>query len=152
MSRTQVLTDEMWARIEPLLPPLKGSMGKTMKPHRPLVEGSIFRSRAGLAWRDLPAEFGPWQTRLETARQVQQGRHLGQGPAGVADAGGCGRADRLERVGRLDSGSGSSARRDCCEVAADDHCSHRGLYRITKIRWVAGTNRTITPSGAPGVA
>ena len=62
MSRTQVLTDEMWARIEPLLPPLKGPMGMTMRPHRPLVEGSIFRLRAGLAWRDLPAEFGPWQT------------------------------------------------------------------------------------------
>ena len=62
MSRTQVLTDEMWARIEPLLPPLKGPMGKTMRPHRPLVEVSIFRLRAGLAWRDLPAEFGPWQT------------------------------------------------------------------------------------------
>ena len=61
MSRTQALTDEMWARIEPLLPPLKGAMGRPMTPHRTLVEGSIFRLRAGLAWRDLPAEFGPWQ-------------------------------------------------------------------------------------------
>jgi len=42
MSRTEVLTDEMWARIEPLLPALKGAMGKPMSPHRPLVEGSIF--------------------------------------------------------------------------------------------------------------
>ncbi len=62
MSRTEVLTDEMWARIEPLLPALKGAMGKPMTPHRPLVEGSIFRLRTGVAWRDLPAEFGPWQT------------------------------------------------------------------------------------------
>ncbi len=62
MSRTEVLTDEMWARIEPLLPALKGPMGKPMKPHRLLVEGSIFRLRTGVAWRDLPAEFGPWQT------------------------------------------------------------------------------------------
>ncbi len=62
MSRTQVLTDAMWARIEPLLPALKGPMGKPMRPHRPLVEGSIFRLRTGVAWRDLPAEFGPWQT------------------------------------------------------------------------------------------
>jgi transposase len=62
MSRTQVLTDEMWARIEPLLPALKGPMGKPMRPHRPLVEGSVFRLRTGVASRDLPAEFGPWQT------------------------------------------------------------------------------------------
>jgi transposase len=52
----------MWARIEPLLPPLKGAMGKPMRPHRPLVEGAIYRYRTGVAWRDLPAEFGPWQT------------------------------------------------------------------------------------------
>ena len=62
MTRKAVLSDEMWARIEPLLPPLKGAMGKTMKPHRPLVEGAIYRYRTGMAWRDLPAEFGPWQT------------------------------------------------------------------------------------------
>jgi transposase len=62
MLRTEVLTDELWARIEPLLPPLKGSMGKPMRPHRRLVEGSIYRLRTGIAWRDLPAEFGPWQT------------------------------------------------------------------------------------------
>ena len=62
MSRTEVLTDEMWARIEPLLPALKGPMGKPMTPHRRLVEGSIFRLRTGVAWRDLPSEFGPWQT------------------------------------------------------------------------------------------
>ena len=37
-------------------------MGRPMTPHRLLVEGSIYRLRAGLAWRDLPAEFGPWQT------------------------------------------------------------------------------------------
>jgi transposase len=62
MSRTRSLTDEQWARIEPLLPPLKGPMGKTMKPHRPCVEGAIYKLRTGVPWRDLPAEFGPWQT------------------------------------------------------------------------------------------
>ncbi len=62
MTRAAVLSDDMWARIEPLLPPLKGAMGKPMRPHRPLVEGAIYRYRTGVAWRDLPAEFGPWQT------------------------------------------------------------------------------------------
>ena len=62
MSRIEVLTDEMWARIEPLLPPLEGAMGQPCPPYRPLVEGAIYRLRTGMAWRDLPREFGPWQT------------------------------------------------------------------------------------------
>ena len=62
MTRSAVLSDDMWARIEPLLPPVKGAMGRPMRAHRPVVEGIVFRYRAGIAWRDLPAEFGPWQT------------------------------------------------------------------------------------------
>lgn len=27
-----------------------------------MLEGIVFRYRTGCAWRDLPAEFGPWQT------------------------------------------------------------------------------------------
>jgi transposase len=57
-----LLSDEMWARVEPLLPPVKGAMGRPMREHRHLVEGAIYRYRTGIAWRDLPAEFGPWQT------------------------------------------------------------------------------------------
>ena len=62
MSTMPLLTDEQWARIEPLLPPLKGAMGKPMRPHRPVVEGAIYRLKAGIPWRYLPAEFGAWQT------------------------------------------------------------------------------------------
>jgi transposase len=52
----------MWARIEPLLPPQKGPMGPPFRPHRPIVEGIVYRVRTGVPWRDLPAEFGAWQT------------------------------------------------------------------------------------------
>ena len=27
-----------------------------------MIEGIIYRYRCGIAWRDLPEEFGPWQT------------------------------------------------------------------------------------------
>jgi transposase len=27
-----------------------------------VLEGIIYRFRTGIAWRDLPGEFGPWQT------------------------------------------------------------------------------------------
>ena len=37
-------------------------MGRPATPHRPVVEGIVYRYRTGLAWRDLPREFGPWQT------------------------------------------------------------------------------------------
>lgn len=62
MSTILVLSDAQWARIEPLLPPVKGPMGKPMTPHRPVVEGAIYRLKNGLPWRALPARFGPWQT------------------------------------------------------------------------------------------
>lgn len=62
MSRGAVLTDEMWARIEPLLPAAKGPMGPPFRPHRPVVEGILFRYRTGVPWRDLPVEYGSWQT------------------------------------------------------------------------------------------
>jgi transposase len=50
------------ARISELLPPENGAMGRPSKPSRPIVEGIIFRYRAGIPWRDLPERFGPWQT------------------------------------------------------------------------------------------
>ena len=52
----------MWARIERVLPAQKGAMGRPMKDHRALIEGAIYRLRTGVAWRDLPGEYGPWQT------------------------------------------------------------------------------------------
>lgn len=62
MSSRAVLSDEVWARIERLLPPVKGPMGMPFRPHRPVVEGIVYRLRTGVPWRDLPREFGAWQT------------------------------------------------------------------------------------------
>jgi transposase len=62
MGKRDVLTDRQWARISELLPPEKGAMGRPSTPHRPIVEGIVFRYRAGIPWRDLPERFGPWQT------------------------------------------------------------------------------------------
>jgi transposase len=62
MPRNAILSDEDWARIEPLLPCSKGRRGRDFRDHRQVVEGIIFRLRAGIPWRDLPSEFGPWQT------------------------------------------------------------------------------------------
>lgn len=62
-SRHQVLSDEQWERIEPLLPSNKGRKGHPFRDNRRIVEGIIYRSRTGIPWRDLPRDhFGPWQT------------------------------------------------------------------------------------------
>jgi transposase len=62
MSRTALISDAGWARIEPLLPSSDGQRGRPFRDHRQVIEGIAFRLRTGLAWRDLPSEFGPWQT------------------------------------------------------------------------------------------
>lgn len=62
-SRYQQLSDEQWARIEPLLPSNEGCKGRPFEDSRKVVEAMIFRARTGIPWRDLPREqFGPWQT------------------------------------------------------------------------------------------
>lgn len=62
MSTTALLSDEQWARIEPLLPVIKGRMGRPLAPHRPVVEGCIYRLKAGVPWRMVPSQYGAWQT------------------------------------------------------------------------------------------
>jgi transposase len=58
----QILTDEQWARIEPLLPSSKGKQSRPFRDHRQVLEGIAYRYRAGCAWRDVPDIYGPWQT------------------------------------------------------------------------------------------
>ena len=62
MARTGVLSNETWSRVEPLLPSSQGKQGRPFRDHRQVIEGVIYRLRTGVPWRDLPEEFGPWQT------------------------------------------------------------------------------------------
>ncbi|NKX55884.1 IS5 family transposase [Arthrobacter sp. E918] len=70
MSRFQVFTDEQWARIQPMLPSSDGQRGRPFRDHRQVVEGIVYRYRCGIAWRDLPAAFGPWQTVWKRHRRL----------------------------------------------------------------------------------
>ncbi len=70
MSRTRVLTDGQWGRISGLMPSSDGKRGKPFRDHRQVVEGIIYRYRTGVAWRDLPSEFGPWQTVWKRLRRL----------------------------------------------------------------------------------
>lgn len=55
-----VLTDEQWAKLEPLLEEAR-PRGRT-KPIdlRRSIEGVIWRHQNGARWRAVPFEFGPW--------------------------------------------------------------------------------------------
>jgi len=62
MSRERLLSDAQWELIAPLMPCSDGVKSRPFRDHRQVVEGVIFRFRTGVAWRDLPVAFGPWQT------------------------------------------------------------------------------------------
>jgi transposase len=62
VTRAGVISDEVWAVIEPVLPSDVGRRGKRWADHRRVLEGIVWRFRVGAPWRDLPADFGPWQT------------------------------------------------------------------------------------------
>ncbi len=55
-----VLTDAMWARIEPMLPGKATDPGATAADNRRFVEAVPVRFRTGSPWRDLPERFGNW--------------------------------------------------------------------------------------------
>ena len=58
MSR-MVIDDEMWSRLEKLLPKPKGRHGKD---DRLFIEAIGWMLRTGAAWRDLPPAYGNWKS------------------------------------------------------------------------------------------
>ena len=68
MLRMDEISDELWALIEPVLPP-GGHQGRPWNDHRLTLEGIIWRYRTGSPWRDLPDYFGAWQSVWERHRR-----------------------------------------------------------------------------------
>jgi transposase len=56
------LTDDEWARLEPLLPDQTPRRGGRWAEHRTVLNGMFWRTRCGVPWRDVPASFGSWKT------------------------------------------------------------------------------------------
>jgi transposase len=57
-----LLRDDQWGRIEGLLQGKDGDRGRTGANNRLFVEAVLWMARTGAPWRDLPPEFGPWNT------------------------------------------------------------------------------------------
>ena len=69
-----LLRDDQWVRIEGLLQGKPGDRGRTGADNRLFVEAVLWIARTGSPWRDLPAEFGLWNSTYQRfARWSRQG-------------------------------------------------------------------------------
>ena len=68
----RVISDELWALLEPLLNEVRPWASRPIRELRRTIEAIIWRHDNGAKWRSLPSELGPWwmaaQTFLRWAR------------------------------------------------------------------------------------
>jgi transposase len=57
-----MLSDDQYARIVQLLPGKATDPGRTAADNRVFVEAVLWIARTGSPWRDLPPDFGPWNS------------------------------------------------------------------------------------------
>jgi len=57
-----VVSDAVWAKVALLLPGKATDPGATGKDNRLFLEAVLWRVRTGAPWRDLPNEFGRWNS------------------------------------------------------------------------------------------
>ena len=68
-----VLSDAQWAKMEPHCRGKKSDPGRSGEDNRRFVEAVLWIARTGSPWRDLPAEFGPWNTVFKRFRDWVKG-------------------------------------------------------------------------------
>ena len=66
------LSDVQWAVLEPLLPTPRKRGRPPKWTRRQLIDGIRWRTRTGAPWRDVPAEYGCWQTVYGLFRRWQR--------------------------------------------------------------------------------
>jgi transposase len=57
-----MLSEAMWERLSPLLPPQRPTTGRPPLNHRTFIEAVLWLARTGAPWRDLPPELMNWRT------------------------------------------------------------------------------------------
>ena len=64
-----VISDELWEKIAPLLLGKAGDPGATGRDNRRFVGAVPWRVRTGSPWRDLPQDFGNWNSVFKRLRR-----------------------------------------------------------------------------------
>ena len=65
------LSDEQWAKLEPLLPQMR-SRGRPWADSRRVLEGILWVLKTGARWRDLPKEYPSASTCWRRLRQWEE--------------------------------------------------------------------------------
>ena len=101
MSVRLVLTDSDWEAIGTVIQQNKSKRGRPGSDDRLFDEAILYIARTGTPWRDLPADFGPWQTVYKRFRRWEanglwekvwiqlQNAHLAVGEAVFIDSSYC---------------------------------------------------------------
>ena len=65
----QILRDDQWERLAPLVPGKAGDPGRSGADNRLFVEAVLWKARVGAPWRDLPEGFGAWNSVFQRFRR-----------------------------------------------------------------------------------
>ena len=65
----RILSDSQWARVVLLLPGKDGDPGRSARDNREFLEAVLWIARTGAPWRDLPDEFGLWNSVFQRFRR-----------------------------------------------------------------------------------
>jgi hypothetical protein len=62
------ISDAEWERLRPLLPAQKPLTGRPRHDHRSILSGIMAVVCTGASWREMPAEYGKWETAYKRYR------------------------------------------------------------------------------------
>ena len=68
-----VISDALWEQMWPLLPGKGGDPGASGRNTRRFMEAVLWRVRTGSPWRDLPKDFGDWNSVFKRFRRCANG-------------------------------------------------------------------------------
>ena len=128
------LSDEAWELIGPLLPPERGRGCRPASDNRPFFEGMMWMARTGSQWRQLPDEYGKWNSVFRRYRRWVEG--------GVFDA-------MLETLAEM-AGRDRTADMIDSTIVRAHHCAVGIKKGLGRPRRSAARAAASPPSSTPG--